>query len=256
DTNYLPPSDITKPRFVVKGPEGVKDLKINTLHEKKEENYLGLLAFTIGSEFALGYTVFKLPFWSFIGFLVPLLTLLLSVNHARRYDRFYRVIYNLKTSWLSREVLFSSLSVLFYLLSILNTLFYYPAVVFLALGVLSSIMIYMVKARPSWYNSETPISFVGTVFTTTLPLAYYFTHSYYYLIPLMLILIIEIISTYITKREIKIRGSLNVFSLVLSLLSFIIPAIIVIVEILNIVSEVVNRREFYQKVIYYGLPKV
>ncbi|TRM77457.1 4Fe-4S ferredoxin, partial [Sulfolobus sp. D5] len=73
---------------------------------------------------------------------------------------------------------------------------------------------------------------------------------------LMLILIIEIISTYITKREIKIRGSLNVFSLVLSLLSFIIPAIIVIVEILNIVSEVVNRREFYQKVIYYGLPKV
>ncbi|TRM80834.1 4Fe-4S ferredoxin, partial [Sulfolobus sp. D5] len=187
DTNYLPPSDITKPRFVVKGPEGVKDLKINTLHEKKEENYLGLLAFTIGSEFALGYTVFKLPFWSFIGFLVPLLTLLLSVNHARRYDRFYRVIYNLKTSWLSREVLFSSLSVLFYLLSILNTLFYYPAVVFLALGVLSSIMIYMVKARPSWYNSETPISFVGTVFTTTLPLAYYFTHSYYYLIPLMLV---------------------------------------------------------------------
>ncbi|MEM4086848.1 MAG: 4Fe-4S ferredoxin, partial [Saccharolobus sp.] len=63
----------------------------------------------IGSEFALGYTLFKLPYWAFIGALIPLLTLLLSLNHAKRFDRFYRVIFNLKTSWLSREVLFFSL---------------------------------------------------------------------------------------------------------------------------------------------------
>ncbi|BDB98115.1 4Fe-4S dicluster domain-containing protein [Saccharolobus caldissimus] len=256
NVEYLPPENITKPRIVIKKPEDKVEIKANVLHRKKEENYLGLLAFTIGSEFALGYSIFKLPFWSLIGALIPLVTLLLSINHAKKFNRFYRVIYNLKTSWLSREVLFSSLSVLFYFLSIINQTFYYPAVILLTLGVISSIMIYMLKSRPSWYNSDTPISFLGAIFTMSLPLVYYITHSYIYLLFLIVVLAIENISTIINRKSLKTRIVMNTISIILSLIALFIPQIIFGSEILNIVSETMNRREFYEKVIYYGLPKV
>jgi len=256
NVEYLPPENITKPRIVIKKPEDKVEIKANVLHRKKEENYLGLLAFTIGSEFALGYSIFKLPFWSLIGALIPLITLLLSINHAKKFNRFYRVIYNLKTSWLSREVLFSSLSVLFYFLSIINQAFYYPAVILLTLGVISSIMIYMLKSRPSWYNSDTPISFLGAIFTMSLPLVYYITHSYIYLLFLIVILAIENISTITNRKGLKTRIVINTISIILSLIALFIPQIIFGSEILNIVSETMNRREFYEKVIYYGLPKV
>ncbi|ACP39273.1 4Fe-4S dicluster domain-containing protein [Saccharolobus islandicus] len=253
EVDYLPPSEITKPRIVIKQPEIKESLKANVLHTKKEDNYLGLLAFTIGSEFALGYSLFKLPFWSIVSVILLVASLLLSVNHARRTDRFYRVIYNLKTSWLSREVLFSSLSILFYILSIVKPAFYYPALVFLTAGVISSIMIYMLKSRPSWYKADTPVSFVGSIFTMSLPIAYFLTHDLITIIPLVIILAIEIISNHMRS---KVRTSLNIVSILISLISIIIPEIIIIVEIMNIVSETEHRKEFYEKVIYYGLPKV
>lgn len=128
------------------------------------------------------------------------MSLLLSVNHAKRFDRFYRVIYNLKTSWLSREVLFSSISVLFYLISFFNQLFYYPAVIFLGLGVLSSIMIYILKARPSWYNPDTPVSFIGSIFTTSLPLLFYLTHEVFIIPALIVVLGVEILTGYKKSR--------------------------------------------------------
>jgi len=220
---------------------------------KKEENYLGLLAFTIGSEFALGYSLFKLPFWSIVSVILLVASLLLSVNHARRTDRFYRVIYNLKTSWLSREVLFSSLSILFYILSIVKPVFYYPALVFLTAGVISSIIIYMLKSRPSWYKADTPVSFVGSIFTMSLPICILFnprSNNYYSISDNIAI---EIISNHMRS---KVRTSLNIVSILISLISIIIPEIIIIVEIMNIVSETEHRKEFYEKVIYYGLPKV
>lgn len=254
DVSYLPPSDITKPRIVIKQPEG-QSIRANVLHQKSEERSLGLLAFTIGSEFALGYTLFKLPYWAFIGALIPLLTLLLSLNHAKRFDRFYRVIFNLKTSWLSREVLFSSLAILFYLISIINPLFYYPAIISLGIGVISSIMIYMLKARPSWYNADTPISFIGTIFTTSLPLVYYLTHNYFSIIALIVVLAIEIISTWLNRR-LMLRIGINGISIIISIISIFLPQTILACEILDIISEIINRREFYQKVLYYGLPKV
>ncbi|WP_338598205.1 4Fe-4S dicluster domain-containing protein [Sulfolobus tengchongensis] len=251
NVDYLPPSDITKPRIVIKQPEAKESIRANVTHTKREDNYLGLLAFTIGSEFILGYSLLKLPFWGIISALILIVSLLFSVNHAKRTDRFYRVIYNLKTSWLSREVLFSSLAILFYLLSIVNPLFYYLALLSLTIGVISSIMIYMLKARPSWYKADTPISFVGSIFTMSLPLGYYFTHNILFIIPLILILAIEIASNHT-----KFRLGFNAVSIVISLISIFIPEIIIISEIINIISEVEHRMEFYEKVIYYGLPKV
>ncbi|AKA72961.2 4Fe-4S dicluster domain-containing protein [Saccharolobus solfataricus] len=253
EVNYLPPSEITKPRIVIKQPESKETLNASVLHTKKEENYLGLLAFTIGSEFALGYSLFKLPLWSIVSVILLVASLLLSVNHARKTDRFYRVIYNLKTSWLSREVLFSSIAILFYILSIAEPLFYYPAILFLTVGVISSIMIYMLKSRPSWYNVDTPVSFIGSIFTMSLPIVYFFSHNLTTIIPLIITLVIEIISN---NRRSNVRMSLNVASIVISLISIVFPEIIIITEIINIVSEVTHRREFYEKVVYYGLPKV
>ncbi|AHC52274.1 4Fe-4S ferredoxin [Sulfolobus acidocaldarius SUSAZ] len=253
NVNYLAPENITEPRFVIKRPEKAETIKVETLHQKKEENYIGLLAFTIASEIALGYSIFKLPYWNLVGLILPLVSLLLSVNHAKRFDRFYRVIYNLKTSWLSREVLFSSISVLFYLISFFNQLFYYPAVIFLGLGVLSSIMIYILKARPSWYNPDTPVSFIGSIFTTSLPLLFYLTHEISIIAALIVVLGVEIFTGYKKSRT---RVILNAVSIVLSLLSIPLPFIILTDEIVNLVSEVSHRIQFYQKVIYYGLPKV
>ncbi len=255
DVDYLPPYEITRPRIVVKPPEKGK-VKAKILHQKKEENYLGLLAFTLGSEFALGYTLLRLPYWALVGFLLPLLTLLISVGHAKRANKFYRVVLNLRTSWLSREVLFSSLSLPFFLLSLLYPVLYYPAVAFLALGVASSVMIYMLKSRPSWYNVDTPVSFIGTAFSTTLPIAYLLGRDHLLLPVLSLVLAVEVLSSYLAKKPFKARLSLNVASIILSFISLILPELIITVEILNIVSEFSNRVGFYNKVLYYGLPKV
>lgn len=253
DVNYLPPSNITKPRIVIRKPkEG--SIRASVIHEKKEENYLGLLLFTLLSEFALGYSLFRLPYWSYVALISLIVGLLPAINHAKVRKKAYRVIFNLKTSWLSREVLFAGISILFFIFSVRYNLMYYPAIISLTLSVVSSIMIYMLKSRPSWYSIDTPISFIGTTFSLTLPLTFFYNDgNVLYLVGLIAVIVAEILSSY---KRYKVRGYLGVASILLSIISYFFTYSIFIVFMINAISEIIYRKRFYEKILYYGLPIV
>jgi len=135
---------------------------------------LSLLLFTIFSEIALGYSffslLFKLPNPSIILSAFLLASLIPSIFHIERMERAYRVIFNLKTSWLSREVTSASLALLFSLSSIIVPQFLLLGFLFAFISVISSIMIYILKARPSWYDADTFVSFLGSSMTITIPI--------------------------------------------------------------------------------------
>ncbi|MEM1860279.1 MAG: 4Fe-4S dicluster domain-containing protein, partial [Metallosphaera sp.] len=254
EVNYLAPASITRPRLKIVNP---KEIKASPLKEKREENATGLIAFTLGSEIALVYSLLRLPYFALIAFVLLAGTLLLSVGHARVTMRSMRVILNLSTSWLSREVLFGGLSALAFLLSIFVGDAYYVALPLLVLSVISSIMIYMLKSRPSWYHPDTPMSFLGAGFTVVSPLAYVFIHS-----PALLVLgAVFAVGEIITARSkakmgFKDKRILNLPYLVLEIATFFVPLAGVVTAVVSILSEIIHRREFFQKVVYYGVPTV
>ncbi|QKR00099.1 4Fe-4S dicluster domain-containing protein [Metallosphaera tengchongensis] len=255
NVSYLAPADITKPRLKITPPK--EEIKVSPLKEKREENSLGLVAFTLSSEVALVYSLLKLPYFSIVSFVLLALTLLLSVNHAKVTTRSLRVILNQRTSWLSREVLFGGLASIAFLVTALSELFYPVALLFLGIAVASSIMIYMLKSRPSWYNLDTPISFLGTGFTVVSPLAYLFTHSLILLALGAAFSVIEIASARGKARMgFKDRRTLNLVYLPLLALSLLVPYLSIASVIVALISEIIHRREFFQKVIYYGVPSV
>ncbi|ABP94482.1 MULTISPECIES: 4Fe-4S dicluster domain-containing protein [Metallosphaera] len=254
EVNYLAPASITRPRLKIVNP---KEIKASPLKEKREENATGLIAFTLGSEIALVYSLLRLPYFALIAFVLLAGTLLLSVGHAKVNVRSMRVILNLSTSWLSREVLFGGLSALAFLLSMFIGNAYYVALPLLVLSVISSIMIYMLKSRPSWYHPDTPMSFLGAGFTVVSPLAYVFIHS-----PALLVLgAVFAVGEIITARSkakmgFKDRRILNLPYLVLEIATFFVPLAGVVTAVVSILSEIIHRREFFQKVVYYGVPTV
>lgn len=185
DAPYLAPYDITKPKLEIKKPKE-EEIKASPLKRRREERYIELLLFTILSELSLGILITRIPFYSLISLILLAIGLVPSIFHVNRRERAYRVIMNLKSSWLSREVFFGGLSFLSLLLELVTPSLYYLSVILISLSVFSSIMIYMLKTTPSWYNPNTPLSFIGTIFTV-FPLGFYFTHSLLFLlIPLVL----------------------------------------------------------------------
>jgi len=252
--NYLAPPSITKPRFKIIPPRDMKILA-SPLKEKSESNVKGLIAFTVGSEISLGYALFKLPYYPLLSFLLLASTLLLSVGHAKVSSRSIRVMFNLKTSWLSREVLFGGLASLLFLLEEFFYVLYYPALIFLGLSVISSFMIYMLKSRPSWYSPDTPISFLGTAFTTISPIAFFLSHQLSLLALGGAWSLVEIISWYLYKRDVRIRGVLNLIYLVSLMLPLITPFTCVVPTTIALLSEIYHRTHFFKKVKYYGVPK-
>ncbi|AWR95515.1 4Fe-4S dicluster domain-containing protein [Acidianus brierleyi] len=251
--DYLPPSDITKPDLKIIQPEGVK-VKANVIKEKEEKNYLGLLIFTIFSEISLTYSLLRLPYFLPVSIVLLLSSLILSITHAKFFSRALAMIYGIKNSWLSREVIFGLISVLFFILTFIYPQFFYPAVLFLCLSVLSSIMIYMLKSRPSWYNPDTPMSFIGTCFTVVMPLAFFFTSNIAYIIIGIIFGILEIFTAY-RKRDLKER-KFNIIPIVLLGISTIFLPVSIISSASALVIEIIYRRKFFKKVIYYGIPNI
>ncbi|MCG3108969.1 putative dimethyl sulfoxide reductase iron-sulfur subunit B [Metallosphaera sp. J1] len=255
EVKYLAPASITRPRIKIIPPKA--EINASPLKEKREDNSAGLIAFTLGSEIALVYSLLKLPYFQLIALILLAGTLLLSVGHAKVTAKSMRVILNLSTSWLSREVLFGGLSAIAFLTSMFLQDAYYVALPLLVLSVISSIMIYMLKSRPSWYHPDTPMSFLGTGFTVVSPLAYVFNHD-----PLLLVLgavfsLGEIITAR-SKAKMGFRDNriLNMPYLVLDFATFFFPPFGLVATVIAMLSEILHRREFFQKVVYYGVPSV
>jgi len=247
---FLAPYELTKPNLVVR--QSKVKVEASPLKTRKEENYWQLLIFTLFSEFALGSLL--IPVKGIVPLLLMLIGLIPSILHINRKERFYKVIKNLRTSWLSREVFFSSLSVL-------SLVFYslYPSVftfasslVLLSLAIISSIMLYILKTIPSWYSPNTAISFLGTAFTSVFPLGYFLTHNYLYLLVAVAFSIAEIS---VACKDNKLRLTLNSFYLVMVMLSILFPLTSLIAIPGAILSEFIERRRFYENISYYGLPK-
>ena len=255
EVNYLPPFEITKPNFKVIPPKEGK-IEGEYTKEKEEKNYLGLLSFTIGSQVSLFYSLLKLPFYMPISIAILLVTLLLSITHSKFFSRSINMIYGLKNSWLSREVIFSILSVFFFALTLIYSPMYYLAEAFLIIGVASSILIYMLKSRPSWYNIDTPVSFIGSGLTIVLPLAYFFTHYLAFIIIGALIGILEIITAHEKAKKFNTheRTVYNIPYVAILAISLLFAPLSVIASAIAVYSEVNYRREFFKKVIYYGIP--
>ncbi len=226
----------------------------NVTKEKEEKNYLGLLIFTIFSEITLAYSALKLPYFLPVSIILLLSSLLLSITHAKFFSRAFAMIYGIKNSWLSREVIFGLISVLFFILTFVYPQLFYPAVIFLGLSVLSSIMIYMLKARPSWYNPDTPMSFIGTCFTVVMPLAFFFTSNIIYIILGILFGALEIVTAY-RKRDLNER-KFNIIPIVLLGISSIFIPISIVSSASALAIEIIYRRKFFKKVIYYGIPNI
>lgn len=246
--DYLAPYSITKPKITIR--ESKVKINANPLKTRREKNYWQLLVFTIASELSLGTLILK--FNNFIPLMLMLIALLPAILHINRKERFYKVIRNLKSSWLSREVLFSSLSVLSLLTLLLTNLqiVYYISLALTSLAVLSSLMVYMLKSTPSWYNLNTPVSFIGTIFTTVFPLGYFVFH----LTPLTLVLpLIFSLMEIVTSRR-KMRIILNSVFLITLISSILLPLISILASALAVSSEVIERKEFFEKILYYGLP--
>jgi DMSO reductase anchor subunit len=164
------------------------------------------------------------------------------------------MIYGIKNSWLSREVIFGLISVLFFILTFFFPILFYPAVVFLGLSVFSSIMIYMLKARPSWYNPDTPMSFIGTCFTIVMPLGYYFTSDILYIILGIIFGVLEITTAYYNKS--LLERKFNIIPIVLLGISTIFAPLSLFSAASALILEVIHRRRFFKKVIYYGIPNI
>lgn len=269
DENILAPYKITKPKFEIKKVELKEDqeemeekkkvekttpvIKANPLKVREEKRHIELLLFTILSEISLGYLAIKGPYYGILSLIILAIGLVPSIFHINRKERATRVIYNLKSSWLSREVFFGSLAVLSLLIELIVPQFYYVSLVLLGLSVLSSIMIYILKSTPSWYHPDTPISFLGTIFTVAFPIGFTITHSLVYLIIPAIISLIEIYSSLSNKYNKDFR-ILNVVYLVVLGISFLIPLLGIASSIVAIASEVMHREKFFKKVVYYGVP--
>ncbi|NON62408.1 4Fe-4S dicluster domain-containing protein [Acidianus sp. RZ1] len=255
---YLAPPEITEPRLKVILPKE-KSIVANTKKVKSEEKFLPLVGFTIGSEFALGYSMFRLPFFSIITFLILGITLLASISHANVGKRSLRVALGLKSSWLSREVLFGGLASLFFLGNFFFSTLYYPAMFFLTLAFISSLMVYLLKARPSWYNVDTPTSFIGTIFTLSSPLAFLFLHNFIFSIPGIMFSILEIYTAYRKSKVLDTQYKsryLNFIYIVGLLISLVFPDMAILAFIIALSSEVLSRNSFFKNIVYYGIPNV
>lgn len=139
-----------------------------------------LVFFTIFAQMAVGYLVMVVPGaagkanprWTYLlpaGILAT--AMVISLGHLGHPENAYRALIHLASSWLSREVLLFSLCFLLLLAAYLaakggkQPLARLAAVLALAsglLGVLASALIYVLPARPAWYNFHTVLTFFLT----------------------------------------------------------------------------------------------
>ncbi|MEM4077119.1 MAG: 4Fe-4S ferredoxin, partial [Metallosphaera sp.] len=97
----------------------------------------------------------------------------------------------------------------------------------------------------------------GTSFTVVPPLAYLFIHSYLLLALGGAFALIEMLTARMKLRMgFKDKRLLNLLYLALLVVgAFFIP-LTLLASVIALISEVIHRREFYQKVVYYGVPTV
>jgi len=261
--DYLAPPDITRPNLVVIPPREGK-VQASPIKVKSEKNYWELVAFTLLSEVGLLYSLASLFLKLHFAPLILLLTfaagLLPSVVHARMTNRFHRVFLNLKSSWLSREVGSGGLTILLALISLVIPTLFPVAVIFAAVSVASSIMVYMLRARPSWYDADTPISFIGTGVTTVLPVAAFLSGSRLLLPLAAVVLAAELYSFYNRRRKLTLYVKLgnyrllSALAMVVDLLSILFLPLAIAGSLISLASEVLHRLNFFKFVTYYGLP--
>lgn len=254
DAPYLAPYAITKPKLEIKKIKEEEEKltsSVSPLKTRREKRYLELLLFTILSELSLGLLITQIPYYQILSFMILGLGLIPSIFHVNKKERAYKVIKNLNSSWLSREVLFGGLSLLSLLLDLAlnNPVAYYVSVIFLSVSVLSSIMIYMLKTTPSWYNVNTPISFIGAIFAV-FPLGYLFYHIILYLALPLVYGTVELLTSY-HYHKVKY---LHIPYIILLIISIQVPFISIISTALGVTSEIIDRRNFFEKITYYGLP--
>ncbi|MBP1358326.1 MAG: 4Fe-4S ferredoxin, partial [Sulfolobus sp.] len=70
---------------------------------------------------------------------------------------------------------------------------------------------------------------------------------------LIAVIVAEILSSY---KRYKVRSYLGVASILHSIISYFFIYSIFIVFMINIISEIIYRKRFYEKILYYGLPIV
>ncbi|AWR96181.1 4Fe-4S dicluster domain-containing protein [Acidianus sulfidivorans JP7] len=252
--NFLAPYDITRPKIEIKKTkEG--EIKANPLKVREEKRHSELLLFTILSEISLGYLAVKAPYYQIVSLILLAIGLIPSIFHINRKERALRVIMNLKSSWLSREVLFGSLALLSMLIELGIPDMYYLSIILLAISIISSIMIYLLKSTPSWYNIDTPISFLGTIFVVSFPLGFFLTHSILYLIVAEIISVLEIFSGLNNKYNKDFR-IINIGYIIVLGIALIVPILSIVSSIVGVASEVMHREKFFKKVTYYGIPNI
>ncbi|MEM0174348.1 MAG: DmsC/YnfH family molybdoenzyme membrane anchor subunit [Sulfolobaceae archaeon] len=263
DVNYLAPKEITKPRLLVKSSELVKG-QFKTLKQVEERNYIGLLLYTILIEISLGFLIFNIPHYNIFIIIFLFLGFIPSIFHVTRRERLFRVIFNLKSSWLSREVATGALALLLFLINLILPSTLILASIFLLLSFISSLMIYLVKTRPSWYNIDTPISFIGSIFTISGPLSYYLNQNFLAIILAIMFLSLEIFSAYykskkylIYRNDFKVRTYFNISAIIFNLISLpIVPYLSIISILISLISEIYYRRIFFKKILTYALPYI
>jgi len=262
---YLAPKDITKPRLLIRSYEVVKgNFKVLKLVEEK--NYIGLLLYTLLIQISLGFLIFQIPLHNLLIIIFLILGLVPSIFHITRKERLFRVIFNLKTSWLSREVVSGALSLLLLILAIFlnSSILMIVAYASLVISFVSSLMIYMIKTRPSWYNIDTPVSFIGSIFTISGPLAYYLINNELGILLALVFLILEMLSSYhkrslypMYSEDFRFRIYFNIASILSSIISLtFFPQFSILSSIISLVSEVFYRRTFFKKILTYTLPYV
>jgi anaerobic dimethyl sulfoxide reductase subunit B (iron-sulfur subunit) len=181
----LPEYSRTEPHLLLKPHAAMlNDVKKEVAnHEEvrpeKVKSELPLVLFSLLGQMAVG--VFWAANWMFIpilfetrsdAFLLHLLpnfiiglcmalAILLSFTHLGAKRNAWRVLSNIKKSWLSKEILFLSLFCAAWLISLLNSLFPFDLVIALiGVGFIYSMSnVYRLRSMPSWNNWRTPVAF-------------------------------------------------------------------------------------------------
>lgn len=226
--------------------------KVNALHEWP------LILFTLISSFLVSwFLIFELldiNFDSmnynfefnliFVG--IGILGALLSMAHLGRIFRAYRSIFNIKNSWLSREILFYSL---FLLGTMINLIYEYKPIQIItfisgAACLISIDMVYkLVESNLKLKINSAWVGFSFLLFTT------YFIDVKLFILLISIKTVVYIINTYYSKQA-KYKF---IFSLLKISFSLIIPLIIITIKpeqfililAFVILGELIGRIEFY-----------
>lgn len=201
DAPGMPASDQTISTTRITLPEGVRErgIAVSDYHLEPEHAHSSLVFFLCATQLAVGgfislwltdlcssvFSFFKMPKAAMMPMAVGMfaaaaLSLGTAVLHLGRPIMAWKALRNLKSSWLSREILlfswFSFTAGAYAALFVADALGIYPAsnlsrvvsggiVAFSGIAaVLSSAFIYMVPARPSWATPVTAYRFLATAF--------------------------------------------------------------------------------------------